>query len=238
MSDMKYVHKGFGWMVLTLSCLVAGIVHAADRVTWDEPRNIAGDTDVVTAGRLCYAYTKGDHAVTVNGVPFARAYNSRIERNNYPLDDPYWNLGEANTTLTGYIGGDYFYPASTPRPEAISDAYRQMLGLWVYGSGPTVTLKLRNFIPGHTYLVQIWTSNARADNATIVNNHYMALDGQVSLCLHPTGAPAGQYAVGRFTATVNEVEIEFGPSGLVGVTDCIGYNAIQVRDVTPAVLIR
>ena len=207
----------------------------ADTITWDEPRNITGDSDVVTVGRLCYAYTKGDNAVTVNGVPFARAYNSNIQWNNYPLNDPYWNLGEANTTLTEYIGNDYFYPSGTPRPDTISDAYRQMLGLWVY-SGSATAIKLRNFIVGHTYLVQIWMNNARADVASIVNNWYMSLDGQVALCLHPTGAPAGQYAIGRFTATGNEVTIEFRSSGLVGATDCFGYNAIQVRDVTPTVI--
>lgn len=216
-------------------CLMVGAVGAADRITWDEPRNIAGDTDVVNVGRLCYAYTKGDNAVTVNGVPFARANNSNIAWNNYPLNDPYWNLGEANTALTGYIGGDYFYPAGTLRPEEISDDYRKLLGLRVYG-GASDSIKLRNFIVGHTYLVQIWSSNARAGEASTWCNYYMSLDGQVELCQHPTGAPAGQYAIGRFTATGNDVTIEFGPTALVGMSSGAGYNAIQVRDVTPTVI--
>ncbi len=196
----------------------------AGGVVWEMPQNITGDSDVVTEGGLLYAYTQAPEGTTVNGVTF-KAGNGG---GNFPASEKLPNLGVAS--FANWYSA--FLPDEVECPQGMSDGYRRLINCGVYKvtSTESTTLTLHNLIPGHRYLVQIWSNDSRSQSTTVNGDTGVGLDDQVSIRYRVPGTLFGQYAVGRFTAEGEEATITMRATGSAGLS--IAYNSVQVRDIT------
>jgi len=191
-------------------------------VVWETPCNITGDADVVTEGDSLYAYTQSATATIVNGVTF-KAGNGA---GNFSATEKLPNLN-----VSGFSKWySAFLPDDVACPAGMTVSYRQLINCGVYNvtSTGTAGLTLKNLVPGHRYLVQIWSNDSRANASTTTG---VCLDDQVSINYRVAGTGFGQYAVGRFLAEDSEALITLSPVGVSGLS--IAYTALQVRDITP-----
>lgn len=199
----------------------------ADGIRWEKAKNISGDADVRTDGVLRYAYA--NKAATVNGVAFAAG----VHVNAFPDG----SATMADVTLTsseGYIDSDYF--AKTV-PSGASEEYLQLIRAAVYntsaanGESVTSTITLKNLIPGHAYIVQLWTHDERGD---IGSYRSIKVDNKEELLRHCTSTGFGQHVTGAFTAASDSQS--FTVTGYVNRKDkksVSQINSLQLRDVTP-----
>jgi len=198
----------------------------ADGIRWEHAKNIVGDADVRTDGMLRYAYA--NKAATVNGVKFAAGV-----RKNYIPDNVAKMadiaLGNARTE---YIDSNYF---ATTVPAGASADYLQLIRAGVYatsaaGESVTSTVTLQNLIPGHAYIVQLWTHDMRANPG---NGRYIKVDDVEVLRLR-TSSGFGQHITGAFTAAGDTQS--FTIVGYNDSSDSTGvsqFASLQLRDVTP-----
>lgn len=200
----------------------------AGSVVWEMPQNITGDSDVVTEGDLLYAYTQSSEETTVNGVTF-KAGNGG---GNFPASEKLQNLGVAN--FANWYSA--FLPDEVECPQGMSDGYRRLINCGVYKvtSTESTTLTLHNLIPGHRYLVQIWSNDSRSQPTTVNGDTGVGLDNQVSIRYRVPGTSFGQYAVGRFLAEGEETTITMRATGSAGLS--IAYNSVQVRDISSSAI--
>ena len=191
---------------------------AAANITWGNPVNISGDTDVVTNGTLLYAYCNGTAVQTINGVTFT------------PGNNAIWgNVGFAGGTLSsatnvfGYTSGSF---------AGLSTAYSNILsgGTWVVGGGAN-TVTLANLTAGHSYEVQFWVNDSRNNATTETRVETLSGTGGGTLAFNAAQSPGGvgQYELGIFQATNATQSFIITGSGGGGspVSQC---NAISVRD--------
>jgi len=176
-------------------------------ILWGTAQDITGVSDIATSGTFIEAtQTNSGTAVTVtnsggqnflfdasagSGSPSTGGYIT-INYDNASAPDNGVNLGTTNTTST-----------NTNYNNAISD------GLVFENSGQTGTVTLNNLVSGDNYQVEVWsywdggtTTTALATlsgstpvtiNADIYNDSTETAD--------TAGDPAGQFAIGTFTAS-------------------------------------
>lgn len=195
-------------------------------VTWGSALNIAGNTDVVTAGPLVRAFTIGSSDVSpasVNSVTF-EAFGIGVDPNPTSVTVGNFTLAESVTALAGsnFLGGESGSFA------ALSLEYQSMLGSGGYATEEnfqTITLTLGNLTPGQGYRFQWWINNsssstgysttATAGNAVTLSSNTADLYGGL-----------GQYALGTFTAVGTGQTIDF-----VGIGAAPLINAFQLREI-------
>ncbi len=197
-----------------------GILPGIGIINWLAATNIAGDADVSTNGNLVYAYAGSGTAATVNTVPFAGGFSG-------------------NVTVSGSAGSlPNIFAGGTSAPwSGLSTNYQAVLQGGTYANNnASLTVTLNNLTPGRTYAVQLWANDSRSGNTTnrteIATN---AAGNSVTLAYNHTQAQGGlgQFTTGLFIAdAVNQTFMLTGvlPSG----NNAAQINAIQVRDVTPA----
>ena len=196
-----------------------------NRIVWEAPKDLNGDTDVITEGELVCAYTQSKTPATVNGVPFASAAgvggipagykNPRLSVNGFP----------ANNWVSVYCN-----PENTLLPD-MTEPYRQLINSGVWDNRDVKhSLVINDLVPGHEYLVQIWASDNRGRSDV---NYWLILDDQVSLRYCVNGQRSfGQYAVARLKAAETTATIHMR-SETTSSARSVTYTAVQVRDVTP-----
>ena len=196
-------------------------------IRW-EVHDIAADSDVITDGRLCFAFAQCGNSqnTTVNGVTF----NGVKGNGPIPISDTA-ATAMADILQEGFIDSypNVFAPNFTPA-ENMTSAYNGLVSGASYGYGGKGSVILRNLLPGHVYLVQIWINDGRANGA----NRHATIDN--SCLLRYNKGTFGQYAVGRFRAVTYDQRIELDAgSDADGDDGSIQWNAMQVRDVTAGV---
>ncbi len=179
-------------------------------VTWGSAHTMTSDADVATAGTLAYAYGFNT-ATTVNTVPFAAGSSGS-------------SLG-TNVTMSGFAEPCNGL-GSASAPFANLSASYQAMTAGAITNGNSITLK--NLIPGHSYLVQIWVNDSRI--AGVGRNETVTSTGgnTVTLDYNNTDAAGGvgQYIIGTFMSSGTSQT--FTLNGNV----CAQLNALQVRDLT------
>ena len=198
----------------------------ADGIRWEQAKDITGDADVRTDGVLRYAYSHV--ARTVNGVAFSDGMvGHNVELYNIP--------GNVSALADITIACpqrqkcyEYAYEFDG-YPSGVSDDYRAVLDAFCWSTA-SASISLRNLIPGHAYIVQLWVLDSRE----VGKVRSLKVDdiSEVVYCNPTTGC--GQHVTGSFTAVADtqaftlipySTSPTYGPSAQ--------FNAIQVRDVTP-----
>ena len=204
--------------LLNLGFLTAAATLQGAAITWGPATDIAGDSDVLNAGTLVYAYAWSGIASTVNGVSFTGSEG--INGGNNVLAPAFFDYGPG-----------YFTSSATPF-SALSTAYSNILIGADYVSLEPVPVTLENLTIGRRYAVQVWVNdprgpeNARSETITSAGGNTNTLGFSSNATnTHPGGS--GQYTVGTFTAdATNQIFTLNG--GASGVTQ---MNALQLRDV-------
>lgn len=212
--------------IVAALCVAMFTLDAAD-ITWGEAQNVSGDADVNTDGVPRYAYANAD--ATVNGVKFSAGLN----KNCFP--DGVATV--ADVTLAGVescnVNKNYF--AKTV-PEGASADYLQLIKGAVYNTSEandvsvTSTVTLNNLIPGHDYIVQLWTQDYRDD---VGSDRSIKIDDARELLLRVPSTGFGQHITGAFTAdaqTQSFTVVGYSDGTRTAVSQ---FNSIQLRDVTP-----
>ena len=210
---------------MAIAALCTALPSFADGIRWEHAKNIAGDADVRTDGVLRYAYA--NKAATVNGVPFAAGVN----KNGFP--DGVATMADVGLNVASqYIDSDHF---ATTVPAGASVEYLQLIRAGMYstsaaGGTVTNTVTLKNLIPGHAYIVQLWTNDSRSNPGDI---RYIKIDGTEVLRLR-TSSGFGQHITGAFTATGDSQSFTIvGCNDRSDSTGVSQFASLQLRDVTP-----
>jgi hypothetical protein len=201
--------------LLVAGFAVPGVLHGA-AITWGPANPIAGDSDVITAGTLVYAYTWSGISSNVNGVSFTGS--ATINGGADVLAFVFFNLNP-----------NAFTSASTPF-SALSTAYRNILiGADFIAPATPVPVRLANLTIGRKYAVQVWVNDprgpedARNETITSLGGNTNTLKFSTNTLMNPGGP--GQYTVGTFTADATNQTFT-----LTG-NDVTQMNALQLRDV-------
>lgn len=215
------------WLVscLLVAACTAGAVSraAAAAITWGAPTNIAGDTDVSTAGTLVGAFNVGEVAVpaaTVNGVafqPFAvPSGSSAAAVGNFALATGSTFVSSNN--LFGFNGAPF---------NTLSPAYQALLESGVIVSQNSFTLTMSGLTVGAQYQFQWWAnfSTQLPASWTATAGNTVTLDSNVQ---NIASGGTGQFAIGQFTADAGSEVITF--SGANGGL----LNGFQLRQTAPA----
>lgn len=203
--------------ILTLSLVVAGAFQASGNITWFSsgaagPAPGSGDeSSVSTNGTLVYAYNLGaTEALTANTVPFEGTGTGGLA-----------SIGEGNITFDPVDNGlDADFNNLTSNLGTLLDSAR-----WALPDGETVTLN--NLASNQTYMVQIYSSETRANR-----NKNLLLDGTYDAGY--TGDDndgTGRYAIGIFTADAAG-KASFHYDYAVGESGNANLNIIQVRAIS------
>lgn len=198
-------------------------------ISWEAAQDITADSDVVTEGTLCYAYTQDKTATVVNGVPFAPAPRSDSHNwpRNYQVPNVYVGVGNWTDTFGTYRDGT---GVMVLKP-GMTEAYRPLLrsGAWDNTPGAK-SVRMYNLVPGHRYLVQIWANDGRGRSDI---TYHLVLDGHVPVRYCQNGVKSfGQYAIGRFTAKTDRVELLLSSEADSGTTVSTAFSSFQLRDIT------
>ncbi len=195
-------------------------------IAWGVAKDCTADADVETTGVLRYAYA--GNAVTINGVPFAGTFNAYYSPNG--------NVEGADLACTGFTSlytGTSTFCKSFTATATMTSAYQKLVGgclstpLW-----GTATLTLKNLLPNHTYLVQLWVNDTRETPGNVRSERID--DGPTLRFRRSNGL--GQYVTGTFIATSESRTISFTPFTDSSVQSASQVNAIQVRDLTPGII--
>lgn len=201
-------------------------ISSDEPIAWGAAKDCTADADVETAGVLRYAYA--DNAVTINGVPFAGTLKHNFSPNG--------NLESADLAGTGFSGtftGTGTFCKNFTATATMTSAYQKLVGgsistpLWGEGK-----LTLKNLLPNHTYLVQLWVNDSRATPGDVRSERVD--DGPILRYRRSNGL--GQHVTGTFIATSEERTISFTPFTDSSVQSASQVNAIQVRDLTPGII--
>ena len=207
--------------VLSLGFLTAAATLQGAAITWGPATGIAGDSDVLNTGTPVYAYSWSGVASTVNGVSFTGS--ARINGDTNVLAPAFSKYGPA-----------YFTSKAAPF-SALSTAYSNILIGADYVTGLPVPVTLENLTVGRNYSVQVWVNdprgpeNARAETITSSGGNTNTLRFSINYANTNPGGP-GQYTIGTFKADGTNQTFT-----LNGGTNVTQMNALQLRDVTPAV---
>lgn len=195
-------------------------------IVWEAPKDLSGDTDVVSEGELVFAYTQSKTATTVNGVTFRSAAGIGGFPAGYKNPHLKVNGFEDNHWVSVYCD-----PQNQLLP-GMSEPYRQLInsGVWDGDGSKKKSLEIRDLVPGHEYLIQLWASDNRGRSDV---HYWLILDDQVNLRYCINGQRSfGQYAIGRLKATETTATIHMR-SETTSSACSVTYTAIQVRDITP-----
>ncbi len=218
------VRRGIGWagravaLALVFSMSLGGNAWAAP-INWNSATTISGDTNVLNAGALNYAYTFSSIATapTVNSVLFTKTNSTTT-------------IG-TNVTLSGFTNNNGTIYQSSPSAgtwAGLTTAYKGMLQGGDYGGTGAATVTLQSLTSGHVYATQIWVDDSRATGASRTETVTSTGGNTVTLDYNSTDANGGvgQYTTGRFVA--DAATQVFTLQGNISTQ----LNAFQVRDVT------
>lgn len=209
----------------TISSQVLRLAIPGNRIVWETPKDLSGDTDVITDGELVFAYTQSKTPTTVNGVTFASAAGV----GGFPAGYKVPRLSVNGFTADHWVNV-YCDPGNQLLP-GMTEPYRQLInsGVWD-GNNTTKSLVIKDLVPGHEYLIQIWASDNRGRSDVL---YWLVLDDQVNLRYCVNGQKSfGQYAVARLTPAGTTATIHMR-SETSSSARSVTYTAVQVRDITP-----
>ncbi len=206
--------------VAAIAALLAAPLANADPIAWNTPTQIAGNTDVLTAGSLNYAYNFNNSTQTVNGVTFTGTNSTTTIGTDVTLGGGSWD-GNAGSSTFGAVSGTF---------NGLTPAYKAMLAGASYATG-VKAITLQNLTSGRVYATQVWvndsrtTGNARNETFTSTGGNAATLDYNNTNAL----GGVGQYSTGRFVAGAATQQFTISGNGGSGATQ---INAFQVREVT------
>lgn len=189
---------------------------AAD-VTWSDPTQIGGASDVSTTGSLIGAYNVGGVGVpstTVNGVAFQ----------SFATTGGTGSFGNFITIGSGFIGQSNTDGGSSAAPfSTLPAAYQTLLQSYSVPFAGTITMTIAGLTIGAQYQFQCW-SNVSSD----MFSHGLTATARNSITLfsnddHAQGG-LGEWVIGTFTADAATQSITFEGDGDGGV-----LNAFQLR---------
>ena len=198
----------------------------ADGIRWEQAKDITSDADVRTDGVLRYAYSWQAH--TVNGVPFSAGMSGHAA-NLYNIPDNTATL--ADITLSASSGRCVMYDyAFSGFPSTASEDYKAILSCFCYANeaNARVDVELKNLIPGHAYIVQLWVYDNRNDDT---KQRSIKVDDVSEVKYYDPLTGCGQHVTGSFTAMSDTQTFSLHPYG--SPWPSAQFNAIQLRDVTP-----
>jgi len=198
----------------------------ADGIRWELAKDITSDADVRTDGVLRYAYSWQAH--TVNGVPFSAGMSGHAA-NLYNIPDNTATL--ADITLSASSGRCVMYDyAFSGFPSTASEDYKAILSCFCYANeaNARVDVELKNLIPGHAYIVQLWVYDNRNDDT---KQRSIKVDDVSEVKYYDPLTGCGQHVTGSFTAMSDTQTFSLHPYG--SSWPSAQFNAIQLRDVTP-----
>lgn len=184
-------------------------------VAWDTIQDIAGDSDVDTAGTLVYAYNFGASSgvnpvqtVTVQGVTF-----TAFAAPPFPVDNVNSiTLGDVTLSETPGVLNGFDTSAGTGAFAALSDSYKGLLGTAIAPTiFATMTLTLGGLEVGKSYRFQAWVSDSSYTNDLFHRVLAESEGGSMDLKANRADAVGGlgQFTIGTFTATATTQEIWF-----------------------------
>ncbi len=184
-------------------------------LAWGAATTISGETDVLTAGVLRYAYALSNTTATVNSVPFAAGNSTTALGTDVTLGA--WD----SKVSSAYAGTAAPYTALTA-------SYQNLLKGGVFtNAATTATVTLNNLVAGHSYLTQLWVNDSRTTGIPR-NAVYASGTSAVTLEYNVTNISGGvgQHVAGLFVAD------EMTEALTITGNASSQFNAIQVRDVT------
>ena len=171
------------------------------------------ESSLVTQGTLVYAYATLDQNQPVNGISFRRGASDNVLAENIDVSPSFSShiegMGHVDWTNYGWLLKRALYWDSSV-PETV------------------MTLRLKNLVRGHDYLVQIVSFSSRSEEAGMM----ISVNGTPPRPIGPNGSDTtyryGASIVGTFTATdaTEDVAVTFSGNG----TGYRPINAIQVRE--------
>ena len=211
--------------VAAFACATAGVF--ADGIRWEQAKDITSDADVRMDGVLRYAYSWQAH--TVNGVSFSAGMTGHSANlNNIPEN----TATLADITLSTSSGRCVMYDyAFSGFPPATSEDYKSILSCFCYANEKNARMgvELKNLIPGHAYIVQLWVYDNRNDDN---KQRSIKVDDVSEVRYYNPSTGCGQHVTGSFTAMSDTQTFSIHPYG--SSWPSAQFNAIQLRDVTPA----
>ena len=171
------------------------------------------ETSILTNGTLVYAYATLDQNQPVHDVSFRRGASSDALAENISVTPSFSGhiegMGHVDWTNYGWLLKRALYWSSSV-------------------SETTMTLRLKNLVSGHNYLVQIVSFSSRSEEAGMM----ISVNGTPPQHIGPNGSDTtyqyGASIVGTFSATDATEDVAVTYSG-----NATGYrpiNAIQVRE--------
>ena len=191
-------------------------------ITWGNPSNIAGDSDVLNDGTTVAAFNMNGSAVTVNGVPF----------NSWTYSSPSTATTMGNFTFAEspnhILAGSGFGSNNNPFA-SLSVNYQTLLSTGITtDDNNTLTLTITNLVPLQKYEFQFWVSASDLPSPAFTT----VASAPNNVTLHPNTSDAdggvGQFVVGTFTAADPTEVITFNGSDS---TQAPLVNAFQLRAV-------
>lgn len=175
------------------------------------------ETSILTNGTLVYAYATLDQNQPVNGISFRRGASDNALAENIDVSPSFSShlegMGHVDWTNYGWLLKRALYWDSSV-PETV------------------LTLRLKNLVRGHDYLVQIVSFSRRSEEAGMM----ISANGTPPQYIGPNGNDTtyryGASIVGAFTAADSTEDVAVTFSG-----NATGYrpiNAIQVRELPVA----
>ena len=171
------------------------------------------EASFLTNGTLVYAYATLDQNQPVNGISFRRGASDNVLAENIDVSPSFSShiegMGHVDWTNYGWLLKRALYWDSSV-PETV------------------MTLRLKNLVRGHDYLVQIVSFSSRSEEAGMM----ISVNGTPPRPIGPNGSDTtyryGASIVGTFTATdaTEDVAVTFSGNG----TGYRPINAIQVRE--------
>jgi hypothetical protein len=205
------------------------------QVSWGSAQNITGASDVSTQGSLLYAYNIGGTGVsgtTVNTVTFSPYEFPNDSSNTVNNGDIAFTENPSILTSYNNLG------ALSGNFSTLSSDYQTLLASGGSAGAPSqIEVRLMGLTIGQDYLVQWWSNDSSymfggwfgsTTASNISDSSSVTLDTNVS----NTAGALGQYAIGTFTANVDEALFLLNGSG--GFENLPLINAIQVRNITSA----
>ena len=175
------------------------------------------EASFLTNGTLVYAYATLDQNQPVNGISFRRGASDNVLAENIDVSPSFSShiegMGHVDWTNYGWLlKRALYWDASVPET--------------------VLTLRLKNLVRGHDYLVQIVSFSRRSEEAGMM----ISVNGTPPRPIGPNGSDTtyryGASIVGTFTATdtTEDVAVSFSGNG----TGYRPINAIQVRELPAA----
>ena len=188
---------------------------AQAQITWGNAMNIAADSNVSTVGNLVYAYdwNNGSGTTTLNGVSFIGVGGSTSD-GNVTIDGVNYSTANASPTNPMSAGS------------SLDANYQAVLGGVNYN---VTTIGLQDLTSGHSYAVEVWSSDSRSDGIAYQETTYGSTGGNsvsLSYCPSNVAGGAGQYAIGTFVANGTAQTIDVSGNHYPYV------NALELRDLS------